>query len=367
MRTPMLQQLVGQLQTAQGWYMYGAGIVAFNVALALEDCFRLRPVKILVTGKRKKDPFFDGEQVSEWKDEYAGLDKGLPILIMTPAVYHREIAQQLEREGFYNYILPGHRLEYEIMAAYFEKNGYLTTVDSLLEHEVYKNAAADVEVYMAKSHKDTSLRESRELYDYIVPVQAGAEIADKDMGIRQDNSGRNISVRNACYCELTVTYWAWKNTHHRYKGICHYRRMLVLSGEQITMLENCGVDVVLPLPYVCRYSTRDQSGRYVSDEDYQAMLCALKEVYPEDYEDAVAILQGRYLYNYNMLIARDEVFDAYCKWMFDILERAQCYCDKEGRRQDRYAGYLGELLTSIYFIKNQDRLKIAHADRIWMV
>ena len=48
-----------------------------------------------------------------------------------------------------------------------------------------------------------------------------------------DNTGKNISARNKQYCEMTATYWVWKNTHHTWKGIEHYRRHLLVKPEML--------------------------------------------------------------------------------------------------------------------------------------
>ena len=56
-----------------------------------------------------------------------------------------------------------------------------------------------------------------------IPVQVGAE-GKEDLGYIPDNTGDNISSRNANYCELTGLYWAWKNLNCEYLGLAHYRR-----------------------------------------------------------------------------------------------------------------------------------------------
>ena len=43
-----------------------------------------------------------------------------------------------------------------------------------------------------------------------IPVHVGREGKD-DLGYTPDNTGDNISNKNAYYCELTGLYWAWKN------------------------------------------------------------------------------------------------------------------------------------------------------------
>ena len=56
-----------------------------------------------------------------------------------------------------------------------------------------------------------------------VPIHVGREGKD-DLGYIGDNTGDNISSKNANYCELTGLYWAWKNFDADYLGLVHYRR-----------------------------------------------------------------------------------------------------------------------------------------------
>ena len=59
--------------------------------------------------------------------------------------------------------------------------------------------------------------------DVYIPVHVGRE-GKEDLGYIGDNTGDNISAKNANYCELTGLYWAWKNLKCDYIGLCHYRR-----------------------------------------------------------------------------------------------------------------------------------------------
>ena len=56
-----------------------------------------------------------------------------------------------------------------------------------------------------------------------MPIHVGRE-GKADIGYTGDNTGDNISSKNANYCELTGLYWAWKNLDADYIGLVHYRR-----------------------------------------------------------------------------------------------------------------------------------------------
>ena len=64
-----------------------------------------------------------------------------------------------------------------------------------------------------------------------------------------------------------------------------------------------------------------------------------------------------------MVIARREIFDRYCTWIFDILETLRRETEAaEGERQDRYLAYAGELLTAFYFWQHRTEWRLAFTD-----
>ena len=59
----------------------------------------------------------------------------------------------------------------------------------------------------------------------------------------------------------------------------------------------------------------------------------------------------------------DVVLLDYCGWLFPILERVEELSNPKGsERADRYIGYMGESLETLYFMKNAERLNIVHTE-----
>jgi len=65
-----------------------------------------------------------------------------------------------------------------------------------------------------------------------VPLHIGRE-GKQDIGFTGDNTGDNISEKNATFCELTGLYWAWKNLQAEYVGLVHYRRVFGFVSERL--------------------------------------------------------------------------------------------------------------------------------------
>lgn len=349
--------------------LYGAGVTAYNIAAALKELYHIKIEKFYVTSVTRAGGFFGGLIPVEFsgQETYAGE----LILVATPNEYHAEIEEKLIASGIPDYILVNQDLEYSIMSRYFRRTLGLKMIEDLhatkeeqeAEYRTYKT-----EIYMAKSVKDKKLKNVYELPEWIIPVQAGGALTERRILSVTDNDGISISGKNRDYSELTVTYWAWKNKDADYMGICHYRRMLLLTQRDIKNVIQNKIDAVLPLPFVCSPDASEQFYRYVTQEDFHVFMKIIEEVMPYNLEAIRKILTGKIIYNYNMLLAKKYVFNDYCEFVFSILEKMEEYYISRGiERNDRYLGYFGELLTSTYFIMNSDKLKIVHAGRLWMV
>lgn len=65
----------------------------------------------------------------------------------------------------------------------------------------------------------------------IIPVLAGASLVKDEIkrelsvqGWEMDDTGQNISKLNQIWGDLTVLYWAWRNSTKESWGVCQYRR-----------------------------------------------------------------------------------------------------------------------------------------------
>lgn len=367
------QELSERIQGTETYLIYGAGIVAYGVMAAIETLFHKKAKYSIVTRLRDNVSCLAGVPVRT-PDKIGKEDWNYPVFVAVPEIYHRQIKEKLKTYTGEPQLFFDSESEYQLMKEYFRKIGGFALLEDLRgndECDRYKKEKGNdgrIAVYMAKSHRDKQLANHYKIPGWIEPVQAGAAGTDIRMNIQADNTGDNISWKNPDYCELTVAYWAWKNKSSRYKGICHYRRMLKLTEWDIRKCMEHNIDAVLPLPFVCYPNATGQYKRYISESDRKNVEKAIHDISPE-YVPALNSLDTQpFFYNYNMVIAKEDVFNEYCGWMFKILERAETYCRSgHSLRHDRYAGYLGELLTSLYFLANSDKMKIVHAEKVWMV
>ena len=383
--------------------IYGAGIVAASIYTVIKTLYNKTPLFFLISdvpeGKRDEEPKqIDGITVKrfpEWKSElqaanilddsgannlmsgsdYSGISSALPeyYLVLAPEIHHPSIVESLHSLNIddSHICLFTNELENKFMEDYYRSlNGHKTVI-SVAGADVSNIQLPNIQVFQAKCHVDRPIQNVKENPSYVCPIQVGADLTDKVITKLRDNEGDNISAKNRNYCELTATYYAWKNSSADYKGLCHYRRIFDIGNEQMQSLLDMKSewDVILPYPSIHYPNISTQHIRYIKDEDWNAMLTALKEIAP-DYLDAYNDLVSsgeKYFYNYNMLIARAEIFDDYCSFLFKVLERAEELTMPKGAdRADRFAGYMGENLTTLYFLKNRDKLKILYAGKIWL-
>lgn len=390
--------------------IYGAGIVATSIYKAIKTVYGQKPLFFLVSdaekGKEDENPrSIDGISVlrfSGWQEklrknrEYIGGDGEqdavnffIPdkYLVAVPEVHHSSIRKWILTAGILeeNIILITSEIENYVMEKYYRflypKRTVLALLDEPLGNgqivdEVAQNLMAEreneVQVFQAKCHVDRPLACKVHIPKYVVPIQVGAVLTDRNIEEVQDSMGDNISFKNRNYCELTATYYAWKHSGAAYKGLCHYRRIFDITEDQMKLLldKEEEWDVILPYPSVHYPDISTQHVRYLRENDWQAMKRAVKEVAPEyleAYETAVKAGE-QHFFNFNMLIAKARIFDDYCNFLFSVLEKAEELTLPKGwERADRFAGYMGENLTTIYFTKNRETFKILYSGKKWII
>ncbi|MBO4653238.1 MAG: undecaprenyl-phosphate glucose phosphotransferase [Lachnospiraceae bacterium] len=225
-------------------------------------------------------------------------------------------------------------------------------------------AEADIKVIVA-AHKSYWMP-SDELY---VPMQVGAE-GKEDLGYTPDNTGDNISSKNANYCELTGLYWAWKNLSCDYLGLAHYRRHFtairgtddrrdVLTIDQARDLLG-HVDVLLPKKR--NYLIETNYKQYIHAHhaiDLDETRRIIEEKYPEylaAYDTSMKKTKG---HRFNMFIMKKDLADRYCTWLFDILFELEKRLDISdySENDQRVFGFVAERLLDVWLDANEIKYK----------
>lgn len=351
--------------------IYGAKSLALGVCLAMQELYPEYPVKGFMVKSLQNNPnILAGVPVREIRDVK---EREIHILIATPEDLHKEIVCDLEQHGFAHYTCMDSPKEAKLMEEYFARIGRFPSIHFMPKG----NVMPQLSVYMVKYYKDKVLQNAYDLPKWIHSIRAGAVFGGDNQEAVRDDEGDNISYKNGNYCELTALYWMWKNRvqanaqsvdEAEYYGLFHYRRILDMKEDDILRLRENDIDVVLPYPTVHEPDISEHHTRYVKETDWEAMCKALEELHPEYAKAFPSILSQPYLYNYNILIAKRSVLDDYCAWLFPILERTEELSVPKGcERSDRYIGYFGENLMTLYFLYHLGDLNIAHTGRYMLV
>ena len=224
---------------------------------------------------------------------------------------------------------------------------------------------ADIKIIVA-THKAYWMP-TDELY---VPLRVGAEGKEEDFGFTPDNTGENISGKNANYCELTGLYWAWKNLECEYLGLAHYRRhFTMLSGtndrRDVLSLDQArglltDTDVLLPVKRNYWIETNYQQyvhAHHVEDLDETRRI--LEEKYPEYLEAYDKSMKRTTGHRFNMFIMKKSISDVYCEWLFDVLFELEKRLDISDYSDNdkRVFGFVSERLLDVWLETNSVKYK----------
>lgn len=204
-------------------------------------------------------------------------------------------------------------------------------------------------------------------------IRVGKYAKDTSINELADSTGDNISEKNPNYCELTAMYWIWKNDKNSdIVGLCHYRRYFTKKKLSIKDIDYIKEDDVVNDLSDGKYDVIAPRREYVAKGLYRVYLFSGYEKDIEVLEDAVKVLYPEYLpffysefinscsgYFKNMLIMKKPLFDAYCKWLFDILSYVESKIDISGYplKEARIFGYMSERLFGVWLAKNNLRVK----------
>ena len=297
------------------------------------------------------------------------------VYVAVPELVHEEIRELLKGFGFDDPIMLDSRMEADVMGRYFDAEGKFKSIHSLgLTCSGTSDGVPKCTIYAASFYKDKSLQKPPILPAYIKKIYLGCDGAVKNgIDIKgqadyYDNTGDNISEKNPNRCEMTAHYWVWKNrldTDDQYVGICHYRRTLDLSDEDLMKIKQNDVDIVLPYPMVHYPSAEIQHTWYVPEKDWDLMKQVVWDLSPEYGAKIDEVFSAPEFYNYNMMLAKKNVFADYCSWLYPILDRIEELSDPMGKdRHDRYTAYMSESLETLYFMANLSKLKIYYTGRL---
>jgi hypothetical protein len=252
----------------------------------------------------------------------------------------------------------------------------------------------EAKIYVIHYKKGTVLKNDG-LY---TPLMCGTFEGKDQLGYLTDDTGDHLSDKNSIYSELSGLYWVWKNTSQPVTGTCHYRRFFtaqpepllyqlkrwlfypafqykkrfgliytqdvalfkdrILTAEELVEILT-DHDGILPQARMLRYSVQEHYRRYHDLKDLEILRSILQEKYPDYLEAYEAMLSGNRLYANNMFILKDEFYQPFMAWWFDMIfefEKRVNYSDYTGYQQ-RIIGFLGERLLTTWFKKHQLQIK----------
>lgn len=186
-----------------------------------------------------------------------------------------------------------------------------------------------------------------------------------------DSTGDNIAIKNPNYCELTALYWIWKNdTASEIKGLCHYRRYFMkskISTDSECILSEKDVqtflkdhDAIVSATEVFSCGNYEEYLRCGHQKDLDLTKEAISVLFPDylkTYEEEFE--HGNRLNGFNMLIAKKNIFDAYCEWLFAVLNYVEERLDISSytAQEARVYGYLSERLLRVWLRYNNVKCK----------
>ena len=200
-----------------------------------------------------------------------------------------------------------------------------------------------------------------------LPVQMGHAIHPA-IGYIGDDTGENISERNANFCELTGLYWAAHNIDSDYIGIVHYRRYFgsrqksrfAPKKERVIGHEELGkilatTNVILPKER--HYFIETNYSQYIHahhKQDLTVTRSIIARKCPEYLPAYDLYMSKTHAHHFNVFVMEGELLRHYCTWLFDILFELEQELDMTGYSENdrRVFGFVSERLLDAWLSTN---------------
>ena len=199
-----------------------------------------------------------------------------------------------------------------------------------------------------------------------IPVHVGAE-GKEPIGYTPDNTGDNISAKNANYCELTGLYWMWKNSMADVIGLAHYRRYFTMkkpspfakaddkwkciaTEKQIRMMLK---KAPIILPKKRNYYIETNYSQY-AHAHHAIDLDMTREIILQKYREYLSAFDSNMKltkkHRFNMFIMESKYVDEYCAWLFHILFELEKRRDIStySKNDARVFGFVSERLLDVW-------------------
>ena len=188
-----------------------------------------------------------------------------------------------------------------------------------------------------------------------LPLQVG-RACNEDLGYAGDDTGDNISEKNCYYGELTGVYWVWKNVRTSdYVGISHYRRYFCTEEGRILNEKDYQeilqeYDIITSKKLKLNYSYFDGYASDYNIFDLTTTGEVIRKKAPEYYENFEKLVHANGTYFANMMVAKKELYDEYCEWLFGIFEEVEKRIDASGYDDyhKRVFGFISEFLLLVW-------------------
>lgn len=221
--------------------------------------------------------------------------------------------------------------------------------------------------------------------EVLQPIFIGANTNPNRVNALKDNTGINISEKNASYEDLTGHYWVWKNylpkTQAEYIGFSQYcsfldfnlnlsdnalfqstfildfENMVKTYTEENVLNKIKNHDVILPEKFSLYKTLYEDYLSQHPQRDIDLVLKILGENYPKYLESAQKTLMSDTMYSCMVFVMKKELFSEYMEWLFNILTTLE-KTTNGAILNDKTPACIAEVLFNIWLIHNIETRKL---------